>query len=157
MSKIERDVKEDVVKLAESFGKIEFDDKNVAHLPEGIYEKSLEAAGLDLKTVKAVQDHNGTFVAAAGLALGEAGTAYLKKNKKVESVSLAPVKLGRDELESTFIRSKTYPNRTGGEGAADIVKYGVLQSAYTTNGSTNKGQLKKVRKYLNDLAADALG
>lgn len=153
MSEVE--IKPHVRELADSLGKISFDKQGMGTFEEGTYEKSLAVAGLDLDTVKKVQEHHGNLVAAVGLAVGEEGVKFLKKHKDINAVE-AEIKFGNDTLSSIMYRSKEYgagPNSDGGK----ITKYGVLESKYTAMGSTNKGQLAKVRQHLNNLAAAALG
>lgn len=149
------EIKPHVRELADSLGKIEFDKDGHGTFGDSAYVDSLSKAGLDLDTVKKVQEHHGNLVAAVGLSLGEEGVKFLKKHKDLDCVT-AEIKFGNDTLANTLFRSKEYGAGPNGDGGK-ITKYGVLESKYTAMGSTNKGQLAKVRQHLNQLAAKSLG
>lgn len=128
----------------------------VVEVPDDLYESTLEDAGLDMKTIKKVQDHNTNVLCASGLALGEVGMNSMKKDKKLEQVSVS-FKAGKDTISSSFQRSKEVPVNAPGEPRKTTVKHGVMNNSYTTWGAGNKGTLKKVRQHLSDEAAKILG
>lgn len=112
-------------------------------LPEGSIAKLNEAS-------KIVQ----LFTSAHGLAMVELGNEHMRKHKDATSIE-ARVQVGKDVLEQSYEKSKTYAAR--GEGAEPITKWGVLNTSFVTTGATNsRGTLKKIRAYANQLAAHEL-
>ncbi|MBE0438359.1 MAG: hypothetical protein IBX57_01135 [Gammaproteobacteria bacterium] len=143
------DFNQNVREIADMLKKgMKVEDGGVVTLDPKAYEETLDMAGIKLADIKKVQDHRDLIVAGQGLALGELGTEYMKKHKKVDTMSVEG-KLHKDVIGSTFQREKHYPM---GEG---LTKYGVLSSKVQANGAGNKGQLKKVRAHLNTLAEQA--
>lgn len=128
----------------------------VVEVPADLYESTLAEADLDLKTVKKVQDHNSNMVSATGLALGEIGMEAMKKDKKLDQVSVS-FKAGKDTHSAVFQRSKEVPVNAPGEPRKTALKYGMLRSSVTVHGAGNKGSLKRVRTHLNAQAEKILG
>lgn len=146
-------VSETVLELADKIGKqLKIDDQGTAVLDkefiEGLYPEGLKDAE------KRVQDFRADIVSAAAKALGEAGNKYFKKHQDATDVRTG-FALGKDSVELTYQRQKTYPSLK--EGADPITKYGVISSKYTANGAVNsRGSFKKVAAYLQAVAADTL-
>lgn len=150
-------IPEEIRALADKFKQqMKVGTGGVVEVPKEIYESSLEDTGLDIKTVKKVQDHNANVVSATGLALGEVGMSAMKKDKKLDQVSVS-FGAGKDTHSATFQRSKEVPVNKPGEPRKTAPKYGVLQSSVTVHGAGNKGSLKKVRTHLNEEALKVLG
>jgi hypothetical protein len=114
-------------------------------------EKSLEGTGLTMELFEKTQAHRDDLVAASGLAIGELGLDAFNKNKSLAQVSVE-MKVGKDVVGGVFARSKQVPDGQGGMQT----KFGVLSSRVQVNGAANKGELKKVRSHLAELAKGVL-
>lgn len=126
-------------------------EAGVVEVSPDAYEKTLEGTGLTMEVVEQVQTHQANVVAASGLALGEMGLDAFKKDKDLSQVSVE-LKAGKDVLGGVFARSKQVPDGQGGMQT----KYGVLSSRVQVNGAANKGELKKVRTHLAEMAKGVL-
>lgn len=150
-------IPEKVRSLADQFKKnMKVGSGGVTEVPDDIYESTLEDAGLDLKTVKKVKDHDANVVAGATLALGEVATKAMKKDKKLEQASVS-FKAHKDTVSASFQRSKEVPVNKPGEPRKTATKFGVTSSNYTVAGAGNRGALKKVRAHLSQKAEEVLG
>ena len=153
----EENVPEPIRNLADKLKKdFKVGNAGVVEVGDDLFESTLEDTGLDMKTVKKVQDHTSNLVAATGLALGEVGMKAMKKDKKLDQVSVS-FKAGKDTHSALFQRSKEVPTNKPGEPRKTAPKYGVLQNNVTVHGAGNKGSLKRVRQHLNEEAAKVLG
>ncbi len=124
-----------------------------ATITEGLYEQTLPES-ISMETLKEIQKHNSTFIAAAGHAFGESAIGVMKKNAEVSAVSVSIPTVGKDTLDLTFQRERQIPN-AGGEGTS--VKYGSLQAKYNMYGAGSRGQLLKVKQELSEKAAAVFG
>jgi hypothetical protein len=115
-----------------------------------IYEKSLPES-IDLSTVKKLQKHNSDFVAAASLAVGEAGLDLMKSDKELQSAS-ADFRLGNDKLSVVFDRAREIP---GAKGEKET-QLGVSNASYVVSAAGTKAALKSVREHLAMQAAAVL-
>lgn len=129
------DAKTGVVTLA--------DGTYVKHLPEGVSESS----------VRKLQDYNSEFIAAAALAVGEAGVPVLKKNKDLEKLDLEATTVGKDSIGVVFARSRE--DRVPGTDKT-VTQYGAVRATMTNYSTKPVGQFKAVKDHLNDLAEKAL-
>lgn len=125
--------------------------EGIIEVPEDFYERHLPD-DLTMETVQRMQDHNARLISSVGLAVGELGIEAMKKDKKLDQVSVE-CRAGNDTLGSFFQRSRQVPDGSGGMKTA----FGSLSSKYTVSGATNRGELKKVRTHLAGLAKEALG
>lgn len=119
------------------------DDLYVTLLPEGVTKE----------TALAIDNHNTRFAAASYLALGEAGVDFFKKHKNVNEVQATFPTVGKSKFEGVFERSSQVrapgqePTTKFGTGSMKLDFYGASQS---------RGEFKKVRDHLTDIAASAL-
>ncbi len=144
------DVNENILALADTIKKdLKIGEGGVAELPKDIYERTLPE-NITMADVKRVADHNTAFVAGLGLALGEAGQAAFKKDKKLAQVTV-DVTAGKDKVGATFQREKQVADGKGGQQ----VKHGVLSAKWSFSGAGNRGAFKKVREHLSNAAAAA--
>lgn len=122
-------------------------------IEDDFYEKMLPS-DISMETVSRIQTHNSRLLSTTGLIIGELGIKVMEENKDVSEVT-ARFKAGKDTHKHTVRRFKTVPNPKD-PGVTSTV-YGALQSSVKvcgTNGSA--GELKRVRKHLNELALSAL-
>lgn len=133
-------------------GEMKVGEHGVIEVTAEAFEKSLSGTELSPETYKAVQAHNATLIAAVGLACGEIAIPAMKKDKKLDQVSVE-LPILKDSVGASFLRSKEFPNAQGGD---PILKYGVLTSKFVVDANGNKGDYKKVRTHLSELAAAAL-
>lgn len=111
-----------------------------------LYEKSLPE-GVDASLIKKVQKHNTDFVAAATLAVGEAGLEIMKDDAELQSAS-ADFRLGNDKLSVVFDRTRELP---GAKGEKET-QYGVSNASFTVSAAGAKSTLKTVRQHLAERA-----
>jgi hypothetical protein len=148
------EIKKDVTDLAKVLkGKITIGDNGVATVKEGTYIELLPE-GVTEDTVKALQAHNSTLVAAAALATGELGIDYMKKHKDVAAVELTIPTVGKDSLDITVKREKHGINPSNKE---PIVSYGNVSAGFSIYSTRPRGELGKVKEHLAGLALKALG
>ena len=109
--------------------------------------------GLTLDTVAALDAYNTNFAASGFLALGEEGVSFLKKHKSINEVSVSIPTVGKSQFNGVFERSSQVrapgqePTTKFGTGSFKLDFYGASQS---------RGEFKKVRDHLTDLAASTL-
>jgi hypothetical protein len=155
-------VKESIVfkpetrELADKIKKhIHLDPKTGLADPEklkGVYVELLPE-GVSADTVLAIDNHNTRFAAASFLALGETGVDFFKKHKGVNEVTATFPTVGKSKFEGVFERSSQVrapgqePTTKFGTGSLKLDFYG---------GSQSRGEFKKVRDHLTDIAASAL-
>ena len=130
--------------------------KAMKHKGEGIYELSEEAYaealdGVDLDTVKKVQENNTRITAATCLALGDVGVRDMKKNEDLDRVSVE-MPFGTDKISAEFRRSTQEPDGQG--GMQD--RYGHLTTRFRAGASSTKAELRKVRESLSAKAMKEL-
>ena len=129
----------------------------VIEVSPDLYQKSLEAAGIDEKHVKAVQKHNAEFFAGTMLAAGELGVQALKKDKKLEQVSVE-IPVLKDSISHSIVREKEVMAGMPKEGERQTkIAYGFVNSKFVTDVTGSKGEAKKVRAHIAALAEEAFG
>lgn len=116
----------------------------VGTLPEGLTEDM----------VKAVQNHNQVFYPAVTQAFGETAIEAMKKDKKLEQLTVEVPLVGHDHFDLTLNRSRTFPNPAGGD---PIQKWGVVNAQLVTQAArANRGDMNSVRDHLSALALEQL-
>lgn len=127
-------------------------DKKVTVLPKDRYESMLPE-GLDLKTVKKLQEFNGKLPAALELAAGELAVPYFKKHKDADTLVMR-LPVARDSLQVVVHRDTDVRNVSTGEVSQ---VYGRTRSKWRMNGTNGaSGQLRVVRDYVQALATSSL-
>lgn len=149
-----RIINEQVQAMADQIGAaIQIDTKaGTATVTEGLYDKTLPD-GLTPEVVKAVSDHNTTFVAAGTLAFGKASVEAMKGSKKLETLELDIPMGHKDNLGLHTSRNVTV---TAPGSDTKIEKFGVVKATYEVRAGKNGGQLKAARQTVADLAVAAL-
>lgn len=129
----------------------------VVEVSPDIYSKSLEAAGIDEKHVKAIQKHNSEFFASTMHAVGEIAVAAMKKDKKLDQVSVE-IPLFKDSIAHAISREKEVMAGMPKDGERQTkTAYGFVTSKYVTDVTGSKGEAKKVRAHISALAEEAFG
>lgn len=148
------DIKENIRGLADTIKtELSLSEEGVFSVDAKMFENTLPE-GLTMETVKKYQEHTADLVTAAGLALGEAGIDAMKKDKRLDQVSLE-FNAGKDTIGGVFQRSKEV--RSGITADAEMMtKYGILNMKVGVNAHANKGSLKKVRAHLSEEAKKIL-
>lgn len=108
---------------------------------------------LTVAQVKELQELNTTVVAAVHLANGRAGLPIMKDNAAVNTVSLKLPMVGRDSFEVTLHRSKEVPAGNRENPAERKTKFGDSRGAFEIHAEGNRGELTKVKSFLNNEAA----
>ena len=147
------EIKAEIRELADKI-KITIDPKTgLATVAEDVFETSLPE-GLTPESVKAVHNHNITFAAAVGLALGESSVPVMKKNSELGQTKLEILDSARNKFSFTFDRVKEV---SGGAGTSERVeKIGQLGVKIDLRAARKTGQLGAVRTHLSELATKAL-
>lgn len=132
-------------------------DQGIVEIPADTYEQTLEGTGITIDNVKAVQKHNANVFAASALAVGEVGIAAMKKDKKLDQISIE-IPVVKDAISHVFQRSKEVMAGLpkAGEETPMQTSWGVMRSTFTSDVTGSKGEAKKVRKYISQLAEEAL-
>jgi hypothetical protein len=127
---------------------INFDAEGVGSIADNVFEVALPE-GLDLDTVKKVQDTVLDFADATALALGEAGMEHMNVQKDLKSVSLK-VKAGRDSVSTEFARAVERRNPATNE---TFTKYGVVSTKLSSGVGAGRGNYKRIVDSLSERAA----
>lgn len=140
----------DVLKSATTYDT----NTGVGTITPDTYVKLLqERTSLTEANVKDLQKFNTTFVAAAHLANGEAGLPVLQKNKGIDTVELRIPMVGRDAFEVTLHRSKEVSAGNRDNPAERKTNYGVSRGGFEIHAEGNRGELSKVKQFLQAEAA----
>ena len=135
-----------VFTLAEG-GKTEVNQEKM----DAILDDRLKADGYSLDTFVKQQAIIADVVNATTLAYGQFGVDCMKADKELKDIDAA-VKIGRDRLSLTFIRSQEV---SGGAGAPRKMKQGLLRFKYDVAGSKKAGHMKTVLDRVSELAKEA--
>jgi hypothetical protein len=128
-------------------------EHGIIEVAPGAFEATLEGSNLTPDIYNSVQKHNSNLVAAFSLAVGQMGLASMKKDKKLEQVS-AELPVLKDTIGVSFQRSKEQQTAPG--SGEFVSKYGVTSARYVVNAAGNRGEYKKVRNHLAELAMETL-
>ena len=132
--------------------------KGEVTLSDGIFEKHLPD-GITPDIVKAVTAYEGEFIAAAAHAVGHHAVDTFKKHKGVESIAVTVPMAGKNTLDLSLERSRTFPGMVrDGVAGPEVVKYATMDVKYTVHEAAgSRGQLKQVRNSVNEAALAAYG
>lgn len=131
-------------------GQVTMGDNGVLNPSDEWLDKALEGSDVTRDMIEKVQTKRDEIIAGAGLAVGEIGVAEFKKNKDLNQVS-SELKFGKDTIGAVLHRTRNLPDGDGGMKE----KKGVLSMSYKANGQIgSKGQLKKVKQTIAEMAAD---
>lgn len=113
--------------------------------------------GLTVDDVKKVQAFGKEFFNAAAVAVGTVGQAALKKNKKLESVSIDKLAYGTDHIDLAYHRA--FETTSGfGADATKVTKHGWLTGKYVTKvGSNSASTFAKTRAHFAEQGASLFG
>lgn len=147
-------INENVTKLAEVIkGGLKIGAEGVAEVSPELFEKTLEGTELTVDQFKNTMAHRDNLIAATGLALGELGVEHFKNHKDATQVSVE-IPVLKDSVAAVFQREKEVQTAPG--SGETKTNYGFLRTSYTAVGAANKGELKKVKTHLAEMAAAAL-
>lgn len=147
-------VKDEVLEMAAKIeAGITMDAKTGEGKEDGLYETTLPEH-LTMETIKAVSDHNTTFIAAGAYAFGKLAIDAMKDNKDLPSANLEVKMGGRDTVSYNVDRSKEFSNHLG-DGVATI-KHAVVTTSYDVRAGKNGGQLKAARQAIGEMGMNAL-
>lgn len=122
-------------------------------IPENLYDDSLVAAGLDPKTNRKYQEHRTGFIAQAAHTLGAPALTAMEQNKEINNIT-ANIPAGHDKISISIDRTRETSDGKGGR----MEQHGYLTVGYTAVGAgTSKGELKKTREHLKQIAIARLG
>lgn len=96
------------------------------------------------------------IVAAQALAGGELGNEHFHASKDNKQVSLE-FNVGKDIIGTVVDRTKTFPNRMGGENAPDVTRHCHVTSRYQVHAVGNRGAYQQVRTHLREQGAAIFG
>lgn len=124
----------------------------VITVPKDLLEKNLPE-GVTIKDITRVQDVGKTMTHAVSLALGEFAIGAMKKDKKLEQLSIE-TPFGKHYIGSQIQRERQVPDGKGGQQT----KFGVLTSKYTATGtSSSGGDYKRIRDHFSGQFATLFG
>lgn len=131
---------------------IDIDATGNVHFADNAFERTLQGTDLTMDMFKVTQEHRDNVIAGTALALGEKGMEFLSKNPNINAVS-GEFKVNRDSIGGVVHRTRQFPDGQGGMKE----NKGALSMKYVANGqSGNRGQLKKVKQHLAELAKELL-
>ena len=152
------EVKESVKALADSIRKdFKLGTGGVIEVSPDIYSKVLDSAGIEEKQVKAIQKLNTDLFAASMLVAGEIAVPAMKKDKKLEQVSVE-IPVLKDTISHAILREKEVMAGMPKDGERQTkTAYGYVNSKYVTDVTGSKGEAKKVKAHIAALAEEAFG
>ena len=118
--------------------------------------KTLLPDGTSADDVMRVDRFKTDVVAAQALAGGELGVETFHANKDSKQVSLE-FNVNKDMLGTCVDRTKTFPNRMGGENAPDVLRQCHITSRFQVNAVGNRGAYQQVRTHMRDQGAAIFG
>lgn len=128
---------------------IEIND-GAAAIAADAYVKSLPV-GLDLETIKKLQDHNANFFPAVTKAFSEKAIETMKADKKIEQLDLSVPMVGEDKFDVTFKRSYEHMDMATKEMKTS---YGGISASLTVQAARhNRGAMSAIK---NEMKAAAL-
>lgn len=150
LSKVNEEVLEMAAKLEAG---MTLDNKTGEGTEDGLYESTLPAH-LSVETVKAVADHNTTFIAAGSYAFGKLAVEAMKANPELAHANLEIKMIGRDTVGYNVDRTKEFTNHLG--DGTTTTKHAVVTTSYDVRAGKNGGQLKAARQAIGELGMEAL-
>lgn len=110
---------------------------------------------ISVEMIKKVHDHNSNFFPAVTMAAGELAIASMKKDKKLDSMSLEVPMINKDHFDVTIERSRSFPNPQGGDA---ITNWGNVKASLVTQSARgSRGVMNHVRDHLAAEALKAFG
>ncbi len=150
-----KEVSEEVKKLADVIAtKMSYNPEANMYSADKDAFKECIPESLTEQLIREVNDYQTNYVAAAGLAFGEAAIRTLKSDSKLDRVNGEFSMHGRNKAEFVLDRSRTYDNRLG--DGEKVQKFGVLSTTYHVKTGRNVGDLAAIKAHLNEMAAKAL-
>lgn len=130
----------------------------VIEIDADTFLKTLEGTGITEANYKAVQKHSAEFFAASMDAAGSIAIPAMKKDKKLDQVSVE-IPVLKDTVSHVIMRSKEVMAGMPKEGGERETKttYGYVSSRYVTDVTGAKGEAKKVRAHIAAQALEAFG
>jgi hypothetical protein len=128
----------------------------VATIQKDAYVGSLPE-NLTKEMIQHVNHYNSDFYPAVTHAFGEKVIAAMKKDKKLDSITLSTPLMGTDKFELKIDRTRTFPNPSKTGDGEPVVKYCVITPNLITQGARgNRGEMSIVREELSEMAMKAL-
>ena len=155
MSKIHQDILDLSAKFRTGIAIEAKDGVAVTTVTDTLFQDNLSEE--DAAAVKRADQVKSTTFPAFTHAFGQASEEFLKKNKKIDTVS-GELKLGgKDTWAVNYARTESFRNPASPD-AAPIVKHGVITAKLTTHDARAKiGQLKAVIEEIGASALEAFG
>lgn len=151
-----RPLKDDTLTMAKTIAKELVIDKatGVVTITADTYAKLLPES-VPEATIKAMQEHNTTFIAAATYALAEVAAPVMKKNGELTKAELSVPLIGKDVLELGYTRSEEVSDGKkddqGNYGRK--TNFGTTSARFKTYAAGNRGELAKVKEHVSAAAA----
>lgn len=113
-------------------------DTGVWEVSEDFFSPVLEEVGIEPKQLEKFQKRRGEHMAAATLVAGEKAAAYFEQNPEVKELSMS-YDMGHDQASVHFNRNENITS---------------VRNEVSVHGAQDKGELKKVHKYVDGLFDD---
>ena len=124
-----------------------------------VLTKELEERGSSLEHAKIVNGLRDDVIPATGLIFEEANKVF-KKNPSLERIVFEAEVLGKDTIKQVYKRTHetVAPKTEANPNPVPVVKHGHLITNFEVHAAaTNRGNVKKVKNFLYEQAAAALG
>ena len=133
-------------------------ETGTAQAGDGVYNECLPE-GLTPETVQQVSDYTTVFVASGMEAAGSVALAAMKKDKKLESVSVNLPLGAFGQADCSVFRNKEVtipPTEKGGEATKEV-QFGVNRCSVSFVAGKNSGLLGKARDAIKEQATTMFG
>jgi len=152
------DIKENIKAMTEVVKKeMKIGSGGVIEISGDILNKVFEGSTVTEAQVKAVQKLENDLFAASMCATGELAVAAMKKDKKLDQVSVE-IPFLKDSISHVVMREKEVMAGMPKDGERPTkTVYGYVSSKYVNDVSGSKGEAKKVKQHIAALAEEAFG
>lgn len=156
MSEKEIKIKPEIRELADKFKAATQIEKDGAATVTGDVFHDTLGEGLTKEIVEAVYDHRDNCNKAGQLAAGELFVDAMAKNSDLDRGTVSYGLGGKDVLNVTVDRSRTYPGAPGSGDSEKITKYGVVSATLDIVSTHNTGDVKKIRNLVAQYGLEQL-
>jgi adenylyl- and sulfurtransferase ThiI len=152
--KMKSELKTQIDNMAKALGEQIEIKEGEATIAADAYIKTLPE-GLDMETLKKIQDHNANFFPAVTKAFGEKSIEAMKTNTALAQLDLSVPMVGDDRFDVTFKRSYDHMDMASKEMKTS---FGGVSASLTVQAARhNRGAMSTINSDLKEMALAAFG
>lgn len=155
MSEEIKEIPENVREMADKLKETVTVDENVISFEDNAFKNNLPS-DVKYKLAKRYEKHKVDFSAAVHLAAGEIGNDIMAKDEDVIEVNTLPLDMIYSKMSVQHKRKREGVSKMSGE-SVPWVKYGIMNTTYTTNIDRKTGSVGIVKAFINNEAKKMFG